>query len=260
MPFIAMTADLDPQTDRILTYGDSLFAHSAVIHAISRQDATLGQSLHDNPRHKPMALAILKNGGHNPILRMSFMAQDGITFANLLMGAFANQPNLRLGDTMCLIRHIHLSGEEWTGISTWEDLQQATTARHIRFQFTTPTAVTKRDDTGDRFTSLLPAPLDIFTGLMRRWQSLGGPALPSHLSTYLQAGGLVIADHKLHTESFKTAERTQIGFLGSVVYECRKNDTECNTAIHALSRLAFYAGVGYQTARGMGATKVDFLD
>jgi CRISPR-associated endoribonuclease Cas6 len=259
MCFIAMIADLDLKTERTLTYQDTLFAHSAVMNAISREDERLGHILHDMHWHKPMTLTLLKDREYRPTLRMTFLALDGTVFANLLMCLFAHEPALRIGDAMCTIRDIHLVGKDWTGVSTWEDLQQASTARHIRFQFATPTAITKRGNARDRYMSLLPAPLDIFMGLMRRWQSLNGPTLPSRLGTYIEGGGVVVAKYELHTEAFRTAERTQIGFLGSVVYECLKGDIECNAVIHALSRLAFFSGIGYQTARGMGATKVDFL-
>jgi CRISPR-associated endoribonuclease Cas6 len=113
--------------------------------------------------------------------------------------------------------------------------------------------------------SLFPAPLDVFSGLSRRWQSLEGPALPDGLEHFLQVGGCVVSRYGLRSVEFRTSERTQIGFTGWVIYrvayrspQTSPNDNEAThiAALNALGRLAFFTGVGYQTARGMGATKV----
>jgi CRISPR/Cas system endoribonuclease Cas6 (RAMP superfamily) len=65
----------------------------------------------------------------------------------------------------------------------------------------------------------------------------------------------VVANYRLRTVEFRTQERTQIGFVGWAVYECRKLEAAHVSALNALARLAFFTGVGYQTARGMGAVK-----
>ncbi len=66
----------------------------------------------------------------------------------------------------------------------------------------------------------------------------------------------MVSRHKLRTVQFRTKERTQIGFVGQVVYECRKKEVECVAALNSLAQLAHFTGVGYQTARGMGAVQV----
>jgi CRISPR-associated endoribonuclease Cas6 len=177
------------------------------------------------------------------------------------MNALSAHPTLRLGKTVCDLGSVDLTGSEWTGVSTWADLAPPTTGRHIHFTFATPTAINKRgDNPGDRFTSLYPEPLDLFSGLARRWQALEGPVLPDDLEHFVGAGGCVVADYRLHTVGFRTQERKQKGFMGWVVYECRKDDAMHIAALNALARLAFFTGVGYQTARGMGVARATISD
>ena len=90
--------------------------------------------------------------------------------------------------------------------------------------FVTPAAITKSNGNGGRFSSLFPEPVDIFRGLNRRWQSLEGPELPDDLEKFVQAGGCVVSNYSLRAIEFQTPERTQIGFLGWVVYECRRDE------------------------------------
>jgi CRISPR/Cas system endoribonuclease Cas6 (RAMP superfamily) len=52
----------------------------------------------------------------------------------------------------------------------------------------------------------------------------------------------------------------QIGFVGTVLYECRRKDPIYVPTLNALTRLAFFTGVGYHTAQGMGTVEVELKD
>lgn len=80
--------------------------------------------------------------------------------------------------------------------------------------------------------------------------------MPEGLSTFLEAGKCFISGYKLQTEQFQTTERTQIGFRGWVTYTYPTQAEQYLGTLTALARLATFTGVGYQTARGMGAVRV----
>lgn len=242
-----------------LTVTDCIFAHAAVMTAISTVDAEAGRQLHDMRRHKRITLAIVESTRHTAALRVTFLGQEGLTCANALANALSTNPVLRLGSTAWVVESADLTDPKWAGMSTWSDLT-ATENRdqHIRFQFVTPTAITKQDGNGGRFVALYPDPISLFSGLARRWQGLEGPTLPDNLERFIETGGCVVSNHALHTTTFSAADRTQIGFVGHAVYECRKSNVTYANALHALSQFARFVGVGYQTARGMGAVRVSF--
>ena len=169
--------------------------------------------------------------------------------------AFQRSRSIRLGKTQWSVKDALLSGSEWAGVSTWADIVRSCSGLRLQYTFATPTAFTKGTGKGDRVMSLYPSPEDLFSGLERRWASLGGPELPKSLLDFVKAGGCIVTAHHLHTVISKTSERTQVGFLGDVTYECMYDEAKYVNALKALTRFAFYSGVGYQTARGMGAVK-----
>ncbi len=253
--FVAIDLAVRPRDRGPLTIDDGSHAHAAVISAITSEDAELGRALHDLQRNKCIAIGIIEQPKAPSLLRLSFMAEEGLKYADLLITAFGAKPSLRIGRAICDVVRINMDQGSWSGLSTWADIMARSTGRQLRFLFATPTAIAKRSETWGRFFSLLPEPIDVFAGLARRWQALDGPPLPDDFTDFLKAGGCVISNHDLRTIEFRTAERTQIGFVGAVTYECQKSSQPHLQTLQSLTRLAFFTGVGYQTARGMGLTR-----
>lgn len=257
MYFLAILLKLKlPHQKQRLSATDGVYAHAAILNKITAANAETGQKLHDRPRHKPLSIGIIGSTAQMATLRLTFMAEDGPAYADTLINALSCEPMLRLGQTECPIETVDLANPDWAGIRTWADFLSGKCAQRLCFRFMTPTAITKKDENGGRFVSLYPEPLDIFSGLARRWQALGGPQLPNHLEKFIRTGGCVVSRHHLRTVEFYTRERTQLGFIGQVVYECRKMEPDHVNALNALAHLANFTGVGYQTARGMGTVQV----
>ncbi|MDQ2828378.1 MAG: CRISPR system precrRNA processing endoribonuclease RAMP protein Cas6, partial [Chloroflexota bacterium] len=220
MYFVAMALTLrHARCDVPLSAADGPHAHAAVMRAISDIDPDAGRTLHDMRVRKPITIAIVGGDACGAILRLTFMARDGLTYANILAGALAARPSLRLGDVACAVESVDLAHPMWSGVGTWADILSGDPARRIRFTFATPTAIMKRDGNGDRFTALYPDPSDLFLGLARRWRSLDGPPLLEDLEGFVRSGGCVVSGHNLRTETFHAADHTQIGFVGWVTYE-----------------------------------------
>ena len=114
----------------------------------------------------------------------------------------------------------------------------------------------------------LPLPHYVFPGLARRWEELAPPELVSlvqmeRIEQYCQDDGIIIADYDLKPHQLKFTTHVQLGFVGSCKYALRGPDDPMTDEapltvrqqILLLSQLAFYCGVGYKTAMGMGRTR-----
>lgn len=239
-----------------LTVADGVYAHAAILNVITTVDAEAGRKLHEMRRNKRVAIALIDSTKDSAILRLTFMAEDGLAYANMLVNRLAAYPTLRLGNAIGEVEAVNLADPDWAGVSTWADFVDHY-ENSLQFRFITPTAITKRGHGHTRYMSLYPDPFSVFSGLARRWQALNGPKLPHDLEEFIESGGCVVSRHNLHTIEFSREGHTQIGFVGRVVYECCQTDqVEYIVALNALARLAPFTGVGYQTARGMGAVQV----
>lgn len=260
MPFVAAEIRLEHLSKHRFTIADAHYAHAAVLTAIQAVDPAASQTLHDAQRDKPLTIALLEDADsrHSPaLLRVAISSNNDSDYVSLLLTAFSLHPTLQIGRNPVRICDVAVSGTSWSGIATWHDLLQENPYPVMRFAFVTPTAIMQQDSEGQRFTMLLPDSATIFRGLHRRWQRLGGPTLPLHLDTLLEKNGCVISSHQLRTIEFQARERTQIGFVGSVTYQCQTRDPHCIRALNALARMAYFTGIGYQTARGMGLVQTE---
>jgi len=257
MYFVAMLLTLHPENEAPpLTVADGVYAHAALMQALSAIDAEAGRQLHEMRRHKHLTVAFVEGDQTFSNLRLTFMAEDGVAYVNLLVNALATNPVLRLGKNCWRIVGIELAPSTWSGVQTWADLLAEPFGPYLHITFVTPTAFMKQDGDGCRFTALYPDPVTLFSGLIHRWQALTGPSLPEGLLPFLQAGKCLISSYHLQTQKFQTAERTQLGFCGWAAYEYASLASEYLAPLNALARLAVFTGVGYQTARGMGAVRV----
>lgn len=114
----------------------------------------------------------------------------------------------------------------------------------------------------------LPLPHYVFPGLARRWEELAPPELVSlvqreRIDQYCQDDGIIIADYDLKPHQLKFTTHVQLGFVGTCKYALRGPDEPVTDEapltvrqqILLLGQLAFYCGVGYKTAMGMGRTR-----
>lgn len=256
MFFLSMVLELTSRgqpTQSVLQL--AIFAHAAVMNLITSVDSAVGRELHDCKRNKPMSLAILSVDPLRLTLRVAFMGKCGMQAADALATALSRAPSIQLGSAQWQLAGLHCSGGTWGATCTWADLVEPCSANWLEFSFATPTAFTKSDGRGNRFVSVLPEPMDVFNCLLDRWNDLGGPQLPIDLVGYIRSGGCIVSDIEILCVTTQLRERIQKGFTGRVTYELNNRDPAYVSAMHHLGRLAFFSGVGYQTARGMGAVR-----
>jgi len=260
MYFIATSLSLEIASSKILTISDCANVQAALYNLMGACDPAATKTLHDMQRNKCWTLSIAKSSRDATILRITFLGEQGLFYANLLATAASRHPNLSIGAEIACITDINASQNNFTTINTWADITREKPSRYIRFVFHTPAAITKQDEQRQKYFSLLPDPADVFIGLERKWKGFAGPELTGNLGQFLSTGGCAITECAIHSEKFNAGDHSQVGFVGHVVYACRKNDLDCIRSINWLSRFANFTGVGCQTARGMGATSTYLED
>ena len=203
-----------------------------------------------------------------------------LTDFSLIRNASGSKPPfIRLGKQSLLLEEVVIENGDptgWTGYTSFADLIEEVQARKPRELFklefdsltTFNRGSAKNREYGNHYARL-PLPLYVFSYLARRWQELAPPELTNvvqfeRIEQYAQDEGVIIADYDLKPHTIKFTTHWQPGFIGTCTYDLRGPDelvTEENPLtvkqqVMLLTKLAFYAGVGYKTAMGMGRTRL----
>jgi CRISPR-associated endoribonuclease Cas6 len=114
----------------------------------------------------------------------------------------------------------------------------------------------------------LPLPQYVFPGLVRRWQESAPSELAQivqmeRVEQYIEDEGIIISDYDLKPHQVRFTTHKQPGFVGIGKYDMRGPDEEVTEEapltlrqqLWLLAQLAFYCGVGYKTAMGMGQVR-----
>jgi CRISPR-associated endoribonuclease Cas6 len=188
--------------------------------------------------------------------------------------------SLQFGKQRCQLEEIVLTNEDtegWTGFTSLNNLvEQASRVCFRReatltLEFASLTTFSRGNHkTGyGAHAALFPLPQYVFFNLATRWSEIAPPELadvvqPERLEQYLQEDGVVITDYDLHPHHVHFTTHQQPGFLGTCTYQLRGPDEyttpeaplTLRQQIYLLAQLAFYSGVGYKTAMGMGQTRL----
>lgn len=187
-------------------------------------------------------------------------------------------PFIRLGKQRFLLEEMHLEENEstdWTGFASLSSLvEQAKHCGHsssLTLEFASLTSFNRGNRKEGYGTQqvMLPLPQLVFQNLLKRWEDVAPPELGNvlqkeRLGQYLQDDGVIIIDYHLHAHHVHLTTHQQRGFLGTCTYHLRgpneKNTSEAPLTLRQqlflLAHLAFYTGVGYKTAMGLGQTRL----
>jgi len=188
-------------------------------------------------------------------------------------------PFMQLGKQLFLLEEVVITNEEdagWTGFTTLSNLvEQARAipggrASVLTLEFASLTTFNRSNGkTGyGAHQVMLPLPLFVFQNLARRWQDVAPPELAGLVQTerleqYLQEDGVIIVDYTLNAHHVHFTTHEQRGFVGSCTYQLRnsgedpdaENPLTLRQQVHLLASLAFYSGIGYKTAMGLGQAR-----
>jgi CRISPR-associated endoribonuclease Cas6 len=190
-------------------------------------------------------------------------------------------PFMQLGKQVFLLEEVIAEPEEspgWADCTSFGKLVDwARTLRLGRIEtlelefasLTTFNRSNKRSQVYGGHFALLPLPKFVFQGLVRRWQELAPPELEGIvqgelIEQYIENDGIIISDYALRPHQVCFANHLQRGFVGRCVYDTRGPDEKVTEdgaltvrqQILLLARLAFYCGIGYKTAMGLGQVRL----
>lgn len=190
-------------------------------------------------------------------------------------------PFMRIGKHLFLLEEVVAGDDDpsdWTGFTSFAQLvEQAKSQRlgktePLILEFDSLTTFSRGSQNGKAYGghhARLPLPEYVFPNLARRWQDLAPPELAplvqmERIEEYCQDEGIIVADYHLKTHQLKFSNHPQSGFLGTCKYLLRGPDEPATPEspltirqqLLLLAHLAFYTGVGYKTAMGMGRTRV----
>lgn len=186
------------------------------------------------------------------------------------------RPFLRLGQQIFLLEEVVSSPEDascWTGYTSCAGLVEKVRALGLKpeelltLEFASPTTFHRGNASSPygKHYALLPLPHYVFPWLARRWRELApaelaGVVQEEQIERYIEDEGVIIDDHTLQTHRVRFTRHPQRGFLGTCIYRLRgpdgMNDEPHTLAVRRqlilLLWFAFYTGIGYKTAMGMG--------
>ncbi|SRR6266487_503890 len=261
MSFVALLIHLKPVStglasswDEVWSAGETMLRElRAAVSASSRTYQTIQEGC---AQPAPLTPTLLLDEHHQLSLRVTVLGESGLPSVASLLDTLTAYPLLRLGNRRYMAEAADLSHSAWAGLSTWADFLAPPYGQTIKLHLGTPLVLLPDAGAAGEQSFHFPFPRPLFAELARRWQELGGPPLPvgsRDLLPLLEDGGIVLADYRLRLSQVLLDGRVQSGFRGWICYECRRS---ASATLAALSRFAFFAGVGAFTEFGMGATRI----
>lgn len=205
---------------------------------------------------------------------------NALTQFSLPQTGSATPPFVRLGKQIFLLEEVLLANDDpsgWTGFTSLTSLvekaKQMTFGRtaSLTLEFGSLTTFCRGNNkTGYGMQHImLPLPQLVFQSLLKRWEDIAPPELihviqTERLEEYLQKDGVIITDYTLTAHHVHFTTHQQPGFIGTCTYQLRGLNDKATTKtpltlqqqIYLLAQLAFYSGIGYKTAMGMGQARL----
>jgi CRISPR-associated endoribonuclease Cas6 len=155
----------------------------------------------------------------------------------------ARTDRIRLGSQIFDVGGVEMVSEPWGDL-----VGNASPGGQYGFDFLTPVVFRSQNDSNP-----LPAPGLVFGHLRSRWQRYAPPELGVALD--LRGCDLLVTHMNARTVNVRHRHADFVGLVGDVRYRARRASASERKMLHALGRLARYAGVGSFTTNGFGVTE-----
>jgi CRISPR-associated endoribonuclease Cas6 len=189
-------------------------------------------------------------------------------------------PFLQFGKQLFWLEDVQLmprTASDWIGFTSLPQLIEQARQKHfdrqamLALEFASLTTFNRGNNkTGyGSYPVMLPLPAYVLQNLLRRWEDLAPPEMvglvqPERLEPYFQEDGVIIVDYDLQPHRVHFTTHEQRGFIGSCTYQLRGSDEQTTDEapltlrqqVYLLALLAFYTGIGYKTAMGMGQARL----
>lgn len=208
-----------------------------------------------------VGVSLLKRDADFYRVRVTVSGQRAVPATHMLLSALYSRPVMCSDNQSYKVLSVDLARNPLGSVTTWADLLVPSSQLALRLRFLTPTifkGASERLDIGEIF----PQPLFVFSGLLRRWDQLGGPALADDVSTWLQDYSCIVSDYRLRAEPIAVRTETgtiniYTGWKGCITYSSRQPQVSCMSSLRTLARMACFTGVGAFTEIGLGVTQIE---
>lgn len=198
-------------------------------------------------QHNPFSLGIGGREGQWWV-RVSFLEES--LYARLsphLFGLLGQ--GIRLGSKHYRVQAVLQEEHPWAGVSTYPRLFQGEANPSVELQFASPTFFRRKG-----LAYPLPEPRLVFESLSLRWNAFAPVKVPQEVQEAWERLTVSRFQGRTHLVAPNEDERG-VGFVGRVAYYLPKASPTEAQWLQALSRFAFYAGVGAKTSLGFGRAR-----
>lgn len=166
-----------------------------------------------------------------------------------LLDYFADRAGVLIYDTEFKVSSITIES------ATYEELECSESVGSFRLNFKSPTYLSAM---GNRWDLLYPDPVQLFTSLLRLWDTFttakkyGPEGLEEYRGWLRSHAG--VTEHLLRTRLAEMARKRAVGFTGWATYSLNADD-QWNRLTVTLARFAEYSNVGGNRTGGFGETR-----
>jgi len=242
-------------------------SHAAFLRLIAGRDPALAERLHTPDAPRPFTCSSLWGARRRgPSLALTpgaptYLRFTGLTAevsSHLLALAAAPPAHIELDRATLSVTSAttDATAHEWAGQTTYDALAArrllpgAPSSPYATLRFHSPTGFRSGGQT-------VPVPLPglVFGSLVERWNAFAPVAVADEMRRFAEEC-LAISRYQLSTRALPAKGRpAQIGCVGWCRYTATHRDRYWLGVLQLLTEFAFYAGVGYQTAAGMGQAR-----
>lgn len=237
MLLVALVLPLDGPTPR----PDAKHMQGWLYHAI-REHAP---GLHDHSGPKPFTVA--SAGRDAGYVRLTFLDESLYAALSPTLYALPGK-TLALGGHPYRVKAVLQEGHPWAGMSTWQRLFQGEASADAPLRFVSPTFFRRQ---GNNYP--LPEPKLVFGSLIERWNAHAPLRVPAEIALALSER-VTFRYLQLSSRSATAHDRT-VGCVGRATYHLPQASSDEAAWLSALTRFAFYSGVGAKTTLGFGQAK-----
>jgi CRISPR-associated endoribonuclease Cas6 len=262
----AIVMNLQPIAEARLPVSHGALAYASALELFLRLDPHLSRSLHDDSTRKPLTVSPLfgpvrlENGER-------VFSSDTIypwritgltpTVSECLARLAPTIGGVRLQEAVFTIGSVARLREEHSdaGQDGYEALlrrwAEQPLSRTVRFRFITPTTFRV-----GRWEQPFPLPRWVFGSLLRTWNAFASE--PFDLTVDELESRVILSNWQGETRRVELGGSRTVGCIGTFGYRIIDPSPELCRIMAALAEFAFYAGVGWQTTRGLGQVRPTF--
>lgn len=257
---------LDPQKREVLPIWHGSFAHAAALDLFLRNNAKLARAMHADDERRPFTVGNLQmqkefatergfevSPGQLLTWRITGLTEEVST----LLQSIRAGTGVRIGAAIFEITQVATSCEEHREanceryseiVNRWQECLPENLPKTFECHFVSPTAFRR-----GRAVIPLPIPEVFWPGLLEGWNWWATAACPQ--LNVAMAEDIVLADWKGETRQIEVGSRRTVGFIGRVRFQNLQGAQDARRLMAMLAEFSFFAGVGWQTTRGMGQVR-----